>query len=139
MQVLGPNHFYVATTLDCIANLKDGAGQVEEAPGSDWIWQDFIRFLEWALIWLGGLKSDLCMFVYYVHFLYSCDLCRNFRLVDGFAVPLFLLKLLNLPVVESGVRHCSSHADHWKSGKDSLDGSIPTLRRSCTTLLDAET
>lgn len=41
VQVLGPNHFYVATTLDCIANLKDGAGQVEEAPGFIWIWQDF--------------------------------------------------------------------------------------------------
>ena len=30
-KVLGPNHFYVATTLDSIANLKDRAGQVEEA------------------------------------------------------------------------------------------------------------
>ena len=30
-KVLGPNHFYVATTLDSIANLKDRAGQIEEA------------------------------------------------------------------------------------------------------------
>ena len=30
-EVLGPNHFYVAMTLDSIANLKDRLGQVEEA------------------------------------------------------------------------------------------------------------
>ncbi|CAJ1387084.1 unnamed protein product [Effrenium voratum] len=30
-KVLRPNHFYVATTLDCIANLMDRSGQIEEA------------------------------------------------------------------------------------------------------------
>ncbi|CAJ1341587.1 unnamed protein product [Effrenium voratum] len=30
-KVLGPKHFYVATTLDCIANLMDRSGQIEEA------------------------------------------------------------------------------------------------------------
>ena len=30
-EVLGPQHFYVATTLDSIANLKDRVGDVEGA------------------------------------------------------------------------------------------------------------
>lgn len=36
-------------------------------------------------------------------------------------------------------RPCTSHAGRWKSGKGSLDGSIPTSPRSYTTLRDAVT